>query len=365
MAGPLFYNQGDQDIYNSGTKFLPQEKYRLNKFTAPTAQIQPVPTSSGITNTNAFNNGGSGFSVYNPDPSSIVNRNYNPKPNYDAYYEDTFGANAKDPLSNFTMTGDPNKFEEFGDPTGATYADPSKLQGFASALTNFIPGKGIAQFLGSYAPPNRRSIFENQLSGQGIMVDNIGRIVQGQGDYNTAGNIMAGYNASKVDADTFQKRRDMINEKMKDPVQKEAKLKALDEAEKRMLDTATTQTNKIYDFEEEEKNKKKSNNFLARIFKRTKINRATKNNQDNTTTDGGTKTKVTKTTNDGGDKTNVNKGKGTTETAKGGVGTAAYGQSFHHSKKDGGRAGYFFGGRVNYKQGGRVSFKNGGLASIL
>ena len=348
-----FYNEEDQNIYKTN-QFMPQSRFLLDPYTPPAASEPVAPVQGGITNTNAFNNGGSDFSVYNPDPSSIVNRNYNPKPNYDAYYEDTFGKNLGDP-------------EALG-ATGAKYADPSKLQGLASQAINFTPfgplKKGL-EFFGDYIPPNRRKIMENQLSGQGIMVDNIGRIVQGQGDYNTAGNIMAGYNASKVDADTFQKRRDMINEKMKDPVQKEAKLKALDEAEKRMLDTATTQTNKIYDFEEEEKNKKKSNNFLARIFKRTKINRATKNNQDNTTTDGGTKTKVTKTTNDGGDKTNVNKGKGTTETAKGGVGTAAYGQSFHHSKKDGGRAGYFFGGRVNYKQGGRVSFKNGGLASIL
>ena len=345
-----FYNEEDQNIYKTN-QFMPQSRFLLDPYTPPAASEPVAPVQGGITNTNAFNNGGSDFSVYNPDPSSIVNRNYNPKPNYDAYYEDTFGKNLGDP-------------EALG-ATGAKYADPSKLQGLASQAINFTPfgplKKGL-EFFGDYIPPNRRKIMENQLSGQGIMVDNIGRIVQGQGDYNTAGNIMAGYNASKVDADTFKKRRDMINEKMKDPVQKEAKLKALDEAEKRMLGTATTQTNKIYDFEEEQKKKRISKNILSRIFKKKK---ATKNNQDNTTTDGGTKTKVTKTTNDGGDKTNVNKGKGTTETAKGGVGTAAYGQSFHHSKKDGGRAGYFFGGRVNYKQGGRVSFKNGGLASIL
>ena len=338
---PNFYNVADQKLYKEGLFYKPQERFTLPYNQASLDDensVEPEGILSANVVNNFTNNGGSGFSVYNPDPSSIVNRNYNPKPNYDAYYEDTFGKNLGDP-------------EVLG-ATGAKYADPSKLQGFASALTNFIPGKGIAQFLGSYAPPNRRSIFENQLSGQGIMVDNIGRIVQGQGDYNTAGNIMAGYNASKVDADTFQKRRDMINEKMKDPVQKEAKLKALDEAEKRMLDTATTQTNKIYDFEEEEKNKKKSNNFLARIFKKTKINRAAKNNQDNTTTDGDDKTKVTgpTTTNDGGDKT-----PGTSSAPK--YNDADARRESYRGRKDGGRIGYFFGGRVN--------FKNGGLASIL
>ena len=38
------------------------------------------------------------------------------------------------------------------------------------------------------------------------MVDNIGRIVQGEGAYDTAGNIMSGYNASRMTADTFDKR---------------------------------------------------------------------------------------------------------------------------------------------------------------
>jgi hypothetical protein len=78
-----FYNQGDQDIYNQGVKFRPQQKYLLDDYTAPTAptaQIKPVP--GGITNTNAFNYGGGGndFSVYNPDPNSIVNKNYKRDP---------------------------------------------------------------------------------------------------------------------------------------------------------------------------------------------------------------------------------------------------------------------------------------------
>ena len=81
MAAPTFYTQGDQDIYNQGIQFRPQQKYLLNDYTAPTAQLQPTPTSSGITNTNAFtNSGGSDFSVYNPDPNSIVNRKYDPYP---------------------------------------------------------------------------------------------------------------------------------------------------------------------------------------------------------------------------------------------------------------------------------------------
>mgnify|MGYP003634042437 FL=1 len=332
---PNFYNVADQKLYKEGLFYKPQERFTLPYNQASLDDensVEPEGILSANVVNNFTNNGGSGFSVYNPDPSSIVNRNYNPKPNYDAYYEDIFGKNLGDP-------------EVLG-ATGAKYADPSKLQGFASALTNFIPGKGIAQFLGSYAPPNRRSIFENQLSGQGIMVDNIGRIVQGQGDYNTAGNIMAGYNASKVDADTFQKRRDMINEKMKDPVQKEAKLKALDEAEKRMLDTATTQTNKIYDFEEEEKEKLKNNNFLAKIFKRDEKTKPVEPNNPKKefveAAKAGIKKQKTKT-NDGGSKTGFGGYKNVTEYDTANKATYDRIKDMHNYAK-GGRIGYFFGG---------------------
>jgi len=431
MAGPLFYNQGDQDIYNSGTKFLPQEKYRLNKFTAPTAQIQPVPTSSGITNTNAFNNGGSGFSVYNPDPSSIVNRNYDPysyrnaaensylpgrsnatDPKYlnQSYDPDGSVANAQDvynKASGYIKSGlDPNRsavnksfsYRGITDPTlsemqtmadgvimdnrqnyGArgqyetvdsplAYSSETELNKFKDnypefynkpeatgiekaigALTNFIPGKGIAEFLGSYAPPNRRSMMENELSGKGVMVNNIGQIVQGGGAYDTSGNVMAGYNANKLTAKSFDDRIASLG-KMS-PEGKKKRTAAIEKAKADFLD-AQARTDLVFEDEEAEKNKKKNKNFLARILKRTKINRAAKNNQDNTTTDGDDKTKVTgpTTTNDGGDKT-----PGTNSAPK--YTDADVNRESYRGRKDGGRIGYFFGGRVN--------FKDGGLASIL
>jgi len=51
MAIP-FYNQGDQDIYASGDKYIPQEQYRLG-YTAPPS-IANAP-NTGITNTQAAN----------------------------------------------------------------------------------------------------------------------------------------------------------------------------------------------------------------------------------------------------------------------------------------------------------------------
>ena len=53
-----FYNQGDQDIYNSGIKFRPQQKYLLNEYTPPITAPTAAPVSGGIPNTNAFTNSG-------------------------------------------------------------------------------------------------------------------------------------------------------------------------------------------------------------------------------------------------------------------------------------------------------------------
>ena len=51
MALPTFYNQGDQEIYESGQQYIPQEQYRLG-YTAPPS-IANAATTSGITNTQA------------------------------------------------------------------------------------------------------------------------------------------------------------------------------------------------------------------------------------------------------------------------------------------------------------------------
>ena len=70
----------DQEIRDAGFKYVPQQKYLLNPFELPEDQ-EPV-INQGIVNTNAFTGGGGdNFSVYNPDPNSIVNRDY--RPNYD------------------------------------------------------------------------------------------------------------------------------------------------------------------------------------------------------------------------------------------------------------------------------------------
>jgi len=85
MAAPLFYNQGDQDIYNSGSKFVPQEKYRLG-YTAPTKE-EKITETFGIPNTNAFTNSGSSFNQsgnafgYGSPVSEVNVRTFNPQSN--------------------------------------------------------------------------------------------------------------------------------------------------------------------------------------------------------------------------------------------------------------------------------------------
>ena len=56
-----FYNQGDQDIYQSGQFYIPQEQYRLDyKAPLPTSETETVTQGFGIPYTNALTGGGGG-----------------------------------------------------------------------------------------------------------------------------------------------------------------------------------------------------------------------------------------------------------------------------------------------------------------
>ena len=99
---------------------------------------------------------------------------------------------------------------------------PSKISQLISKGIGFIPGIGtlskFADFASGLLPVNRRAIMENQLGAQGVMVNDIGQIVVGQGkSYNTPEGIMAGYNANQMTGETFDKRtntmRNTLDEK--------------------------------------------------------------------------------------------------------------------------------------------------------
>jgi len=351
----------DQEIRDAGFKYVPQQKYLQNPFKLPVEPESPV-VNQGIVNTNAFTGGGGdNFSVYNPDPNSIVNRKYDPRPYYDATYEDTFGTNLGDPAA-LTATG-----AEFYEPP------PSKLEGLMSMVPyvgNFVRG---AKFLGNqispFLPVNRRSILENQLAGEGIMVNDIGQIVQGQGAYDTAANVMAGYNANKMTAETFDKRIAEATKKMSDTnidpntgkTYKEARIAALEAAKADFLN-AQGKTNTIYDFEEDEKEKKKKDTIVGRFITKRNEKKAIKAAKDAeiaaaaqaAAASGGSSAfdpsgpTQASIRSEREDKSGRGQSGGFTNPGKG---------SYGPHMADGGRAGYFYGGRVN--------FKNGGLASIL
>jgi len=362
----------DQEIRDAGFKYVPQQKYLLNPFELPEDQ-EPV-VNEGIVNTNAFTGGGGdNFSVYNPDPNSIVNRDY--RPNYDyRQFVDGYDPNLSATMNMKMMEVDPNY-------KGADYYNkpPSKMEG----LMNLIPYAGSfvrgANFLGNqinpYLPVNRRAILENELGGQGVMVDNIGRIVQGQGDYDTAANVMAGYNANRMTAETFDKRLRSIDKTMqKDGYEGNLQKRrdAIEEAKTNFLN-AQSKTDKIYDFEEDEKEKKKKDTIVGRFLTKKKekqqielqkeIDAANLKAAQDAQAAGGPSYRNIASGDMGSDgQTPGGRGGNVTTTGGDTYGGATRGGYNEAAEKidyyaRGGRAGYFFGGRVNFKQGG--------LASIL
>ena len=213
----------------------------------PTPVPSPLPPEP-IAKILPVQGGGDGFSVYNPDPNRTRNEsNYNPR-TYNKVMRDT---------DKFGETVMPNPDLYYQPPLKGI---PGMVQGY---MKNSIPGQLIGKAvsgLESLLPVNQRAIYENELLGQGFQLNDIGQIVSDGGNINTAQNIMAGYNAAKVDADTFAKRRAVIEKNMKDPVQKAAKLKALAEAEAIMLGTAKDRADMIFDDTSKQKDPDYKNN---------------------------------------------------------------------------------------------------------
>ena len=111
--------------------------------------------------------------------------------------------------------------------------DNPLMQGVMAVTNPAITAlKGLAQKL----PVNERAILENQALGSGVALDDIGRVVQQQGlAYDTAENIMAGYNYAQMDEDTFDER--IKNLKMKEGPAKKARIKAIKAAKQAWLES--------------------------------------------------------------------------------------------------------------------------------
>ena len=82
MALPKFYNQGDQDIYQSGEHYIPQEQYRLDyKAPLPMSETETVTQGFGIPYTKAFTGGDNTRPAFNYESS----RHYQPGGMYERH----------------------------------------------------------------------------------------------------------------------------------------------------------------------------------------------------------------------------------------------------------------------------------------
>ena len=203
----------DQEIREAGFKYIPQQKYLQNPFELPTTPGEEPVINQGIVNTNAFaGSGGDGFSVYNADPNTITNMNPNSYALQDARYDNELSYVGSPTTGYTTDTAAMKHMGMYPEYYGLDKPPPSKISQLIGKGIGFIPGIGtltrFADFASGMLPVNKRAIMENQLGTQGIMVDNIGRIVVGPGGkYNTPEGIMAGYNVSKMTDKTFTGRQ--------------------------------------------------------------------------------------------------------------------------------------------------------------
>tara|TARA_E500000318_G_scaffold6772_1_gene6365 strand:+ start:7643 stop:8905 length:1263 start_codon:yes stop_codon:yes gene_type:complete len=417
-----FYNAGDQELYKK-YQYIPQEQYRLG-LNLPTDAPAPV-TNQGIVATNAFTGGGGGaFDPYNIDMSTIrqdynafpsrqageiYSKTFNPQSTFDpnliraqntaslirSYESGTgpgimrlgntvFDASKFSPEQRASILKSADNFiddarmqyateGQFVDPYDPNYSSMTEAQKFMDNYPEYygvnekgvqlpgILGAGL-EFLKRKMPINERAIMENEARGAGVFTDDIGRIVTD--DYNTAGGIMAGYNLSKVDAGTFDKRRSTIENTLGSKYGLTAgqikaakndpnytgpgknlvdRLGLLDESEEDILG-ARKKTELIYKMK---KDKKTADTTGTDTTDTTD----TKNNNQNQGGDGAfdpsgpTQASIRE---EREDKSGRGQSGGFTNPGKG---------SYGPHMANGGRAGYFYGGRVN--------FKYGGLASIL
>jgi hypothetical protein len=158
-----FYNQGDQEIYEGGQHYIPQEQYRLGKFSNTVAPMpmdgtQQVTQNFGIPYTGAFTNaggggggGGLGGKFGNLDLSKTKTFNKNvfkttgPVKGWDmsevtGYY---------DPQTNTYKTLEGKNIEHgglfTGDPKeGDIEGVPFKFPGITSAIAQWLKNKAIA-----------------------------------------------------------------------------------------------------------------------------------------------------------------------------------------------------------------------------
>ena len=385
-----FYNQADQDIYNLGSKFVPQERYRLG-YTPPVIAPTAAPVSGGITNTNAFtNSGGNSFNQsgnafgYGSPVEEVNVRTFNPQP-----YNPTGGSPFSpsfDPMANRESYGAQGQYTSPYDDTvdlgylgrdtttsleGTVGKDGirrvsklGKIMNMLPSVTNLIKS-GAKIFQDKFPNPNGpgggtygiaglsddKKAAYNALSGGNMLFD-------GQQGFKTltGKNFQAkDYIQGQMDLAKSFGFDNMTEKEIEDEIEKE-KMSQLSKKfggtgkynnpgfkYKQMLESSKIyQTNAA-----QEKNKENMANLAAAESRRESAR------QYDPAVHGPTNYGLGSDGNQSYD--SGNQGFGTNATSGGPV-----------SNKTGrGRTDYMEGGRAGYFFGGRVNFKDGGLASIL
>jgi hypothetical protein len=162
---------------------------------------------------------------------------------------------------------------------------------------------------------------------------------------------MAGYNANKMTAKTFDDRITMAKNKMTPGEYKDKRIAALEGAKQNFLD-AEDESEEIYDFKKKEKQLNKKNNVINRFLTDRKQKKEDARVAKEKQAAEIERAKRGQAPSDPGSR-------GRDDTPGFGKTTAGnYTNQFQGGDPGlmakGGRVGYFFGGRVNYKAGGRT-----------
>jgi hypothetical protein len=214
---------------------------------APT--IEDVITEEGIASLypQVAASGDRSYSVFNPDPTRVsgpIDMSQSAKPtniyNYPpgSFEDDYYNRLAEKGILEYGTA------DYFPQKSGIeTLMDTIKnnpiIQG-ALALASPLgtAAKGIGGFIGGMLPVNERAIQEKALRQMGYSIDDIGRIVQGPGDYVTPENIMAGYNAYRMTPETFDKRiESILNRSLPQTEASRAKIAAIQLGKQDFLDS--------------------------------------------------------------------------------------------------------------------------------
>jgi hypothetical protein len=223
-----------------------------NLYTPPVAGINPIKPSpddpQGIVSLypEVAASGDRSYSVFNPDPTRVsgpIDMSQSAKPtniyNYPpgSFEDDYYNRLAEKGILEYGTA------DYFPQKSGIeTLMDTIKnnpiIQGaLAIASPLGTAAKGIGGFIGGMLPVNERAIQEKALRQMGYSIDDIGRIVQGSGDYVTPENIMAGYNAYRMTPETFDKRiESILNRSLPQTEASRAKIAAIQLGKQDFLD---------------------------------------------------------------------------------------------------------------------------------